>query len=89
MPIRGDMDSYGNLLATINIKYKKFTDVELTKIKKIFQAVKTKSDDELWSLKLSNYNNYIYGMRFIRTLMLYFPDFLFFYSLEAFVFRKV
>jgi len=47
MPIRGDMDSYGNLLATINIKYKKFTDVELTKIKKIFQAVKTKSDDEL------------------------------------------
>ena len=47
MPIRGDLDSYGNLLATINIKYKKFTDVELAKIKKIFQAAKTKSDDEL------------------------------------------
>ena len=47
MPIRGDMDSYGNFLATINIKYKKFTDVQLAKMKKIFQAGKTKSDEEL------------------------------------------
>jgi len=36
MPIRGDSDSYGSLLATINIKYKKFTEEELAKIKNIF-----------------------------------------------------
>ncbi len=47
MPIRGEMDSYGKLLATINIKYKKFSLEELTKIKKIFEAGKLKSDEEL------------------------------------------
>ena len=38
MPIRGEIDSYGKMLATINIKYKKFTEEELAKIKKIFDA---------------------------------------------------
>ena len=47
MPIRGEMDSYGKLLATINIKYKKFSEEELAKIKKIFEAGKLKSDEEL------------------------------------------
>ena len=32
------MDRYGSLLATVNIKYKKFTPEELEKIKKIFDA---------------------------------------------------
>lgn len=54
MPIRGDLDSYGNLLATINIKYKKFTEEELGKIKKIFEAGTTRSEDELWSLAILN-----------------------------------
>lgn len=36
MPIRGEMGSYGKLLATININYKKFSAYELAKIKKIF-----------------------------------------------------
>lgn len=38
MPIRGELDSFGKLLATINIKYKKFNEIELSKIKKIFEA---------------------------------------------------
>lgn len=38
MPIRGEMDRYGDLLATINIKYKKFNEAELSKIRKIFEA---------------------------------------------------
>lgn len=38
MPIRGELDKYGSLLAKINIKYKKFSDAELAKIKNIFEA---------------------------------------------------
>ena len=38
MPIRGEMDSYGKLLASINIGYKKFSEQELARIKKIFEA---------------------------------------------------
>jgi len=38
MPIRGEMDSYGKLLAKINIKQKAFSAIELEKIKKIFDA---------------------------------------------------
>jgi hypothetical protein len=36
MPVRGELGSYGKLLATININYKKFNSYELAKIKKIF-----------------------------------------------------
>ena len=38
MPIRGEMDNYGKLLASINIGYKKFSEQELARIKKIFEA---------------------------------------------------
>ena len=41
------MDRYGSLLATINIKYKKFTEEELQKIKKIFEAGKKSESDSL------------------------------------------
>ena len=36
MPVRGEMDKYGNLLAKVGIKYKKFSEVELGKIRRIF-----------------------------------------------------
>jgi hypothetical protein len=32
------MDRYGSLLATINIKHKKFSPEELAKIRRIFEA---------------------------------------------------
>lgn len=38
MPVRGEMDKYGKMLATISINYKKFSEVELGKIRKIFEA---------------------------------------------------
>ena len=38
MPIRGETDSFGKLLATVNIVYKKFSQVELTRMRKIFEA---------------------------------------------------
>lgn len=50
MPIRGEMDQYGSLLATVNIKYKKFTEEELEKIKKIFAAGKKQDKNESDSL---------------------------------------
>ena len=40
MPIRGEMDKYGSLLATINIKHKRFSLEEIGKIRKIFEAGK-------------------------------------------------
>ena len=50
MPIRGEMDRYGSLLATVNIKYKKFTEEELEKMKKIFAAGKKQDKNESDSL---------------------------------------
>ena len=38
MPVRGEMDKYGKMLAKINIKYKKFGEEELEKMKRIFEA---------------------------------------------------
>jgi len=45
MPIRGEVDSFGKLLATININYKKFGENELAQIKKIFEAGRTSNND--------------------------------------------
>ena len=44
MPIRGEMDSYGKLLATINIVPKKFSEAELARIKRIFEAGRKDED---------------------------------------------
>lgn len=44
MPIRGELGSYGKMLATINIKYKQFNEVELSKIKRIFEAGRSNED---------------------------------------------
>ena len=38
MPVRGEMDKYGSLLAKINIGFKKFTEGQLEQIKAIFAA---------------------------------------------------
>lgn len=46
MPVRGEMDTFGKLLATININYKKFGPAELEKIKKIFEAGRNSNSDE-------------------------------------------
>ena len=45
MPIRGEMDSYGKLLATINIVSKKFSEAELVRIKRIFDAGRSHNED--------------------------------------------
>jgi len=47
MPIRGEMESYGKLLATINIASKKFSEAELVRIKRIFEAGRRQNED-LW-----------------------------------------
>jgi hypothetical protein len=38
MPVRGEMETYGKLLATINIASKKFSEPELARIRRIFEA---------------------------------------------------
>ena len=38
MPVRGELDTYGKLLARINIAFKKFTQEQLEDVKKIFEA---------------------------------------------------
>ena len=48
MPIRGETDAYGKLLATININYKKFGADELALIKRIFEKGRENNED-LWS----------------------------------------
>jgi hypothetical protein len=45
MPIRGEMESYGKLLATINIASKKFSEAELVRIKRIFEAGRRQNED--------------------------------------------
>ncbi len=45
MPIRGEMDTYGKLLATINIASKKFSEAELGRIKRIFEAGRSNDED--------------------------------------------
>jgi DnaJ-class molecular chaperone len=45
MPIRGETDAYGKLLATININYKKFGADELALIKRIFEKGRENNED--------------------------------------------
>lgn len=44
MPIRGELDSYGKLLATINVASKKFSEAELIRIRQIFEAGRQNED---------------------------------------------
>jgi len=47
MPIRGETDAYGKLLATININYKKFGADELAWIKRIFEKGREDGQEDL------------------------------------------
>lgn len=47
MPIRGELGSYGNLLAQVNINFpKKYTKEQLDFIKRIFEAGEEEEDNE-------------------------------------------
>jgi DnaJ-class molecular chaperone len=45
MPIRGEMNGYGKLLATINIGYNKFSEAQLASIRKIFEAGRQEGEE--------------------------------------------